>query len=1318
MKPNDLFTPGPAGPLTPAGDPARQAIDSLKGYAYQISAAALAWLAIGIDGKLFLEVAEDYAIVAGQALSAVQVKDTAGSGSVTLNTDSVRDAVVALVDLISRNPGRTVDLRYFTTSSVGTERALADRPGGEPGLVYWRKAAGGADLAPLRSILDGKDYPDSVRSFVRSRDDDTLRHDLLQKIHWDWGKPDFATVGQELEARLIVLGRDQFHLPADEARRLADVLMYHVLKKSILKNPEERVLSRSELYATIDAATCVSVPRAALDNFTQLAAAFVGALTRGAEVHGAFAAAELGWLIDGNQLPAPRAVISRMSLEDTVAEALADFGAGVLVGGSGLGKSLVSRAVGKRRGTDFAIVDLSDVDADETRRRLDVVFGRIGGMRPSVMVLEDLNHFDNPRVALSLGRVIEALRRRDCAALITCYRKPTVRTLADVDVDARAVVDSPYFSESEVKELVRINGGDPDKWGPLAYVSGAQGHPQLTHAFVVGMAKRGWPLQDMRDVVIRGLTSDDIDAARDAARRNLASALPEGARSLLYRLSLVAGRFDRPLALDIGALAPAILQTSESMDELVGPWIEVVARNLYRVSPLASTAGHEALSGEQQKSIHELIATKMLSRETIDAADANMILMHALAGKSESSLAALSYSVLTATTDSLGMLAESFFILRLVRTDRPIYPEDRSISGMLRLAQFTLMAAANEGDKLAECAHALLQENSREPNARLRGTFEVLALCSVLSTMGISNYLDDWLDMLRRLKALVETDTVFQSMKANLEEPSGDGNVSFYGMLFNIGATGMSSVERLEHVIDGLNALDAEERALWLTPGDRSFSDFSVFINGPWASEHTRNAVDATDAATRYQRMAEVMKGWGIRPLPLQCFAARSVMLDEYAGDKEAALAALDEAVATLGEDVILTRARAKIYWRHNDYQKSLQLLRSIADQVGRGNPVERAFAMREAAISAANVGEWDQAEAWFLEGQSAAAFGQGDDMRAMSIGLGADAAVAALKVGQLSRALKHLAETLVELQGIDADASLRTAYCHRVLRHTVLWFDSEIEHNDVKIGGEPIAMLPGTCSNPEPLPSIRDLPLGSLDIAWYMLAEAEISAGVDVGISSELRQRLVQGPILYFEVDLRKRRMSAAIRGLDHDAFAIHLWSYLDGMAYLRDQGSDLKTSFDVLAPTRGEVPQLGQERRSDPFVKELAVDAVFAYCIVAACTDRGDAISGLKDALECSLGTGYPGEVVFDYWESKKAAFEGLDKTIADMIDFVRQGEHIEPSTFWIIGLRFLEKANRSNFKRAFCHLLRSRNGPVGRGSSWRRVFVCRALRERFQA
>ncbi len=338
---SNLFTPGESFDAAPAGDSERQAIDALRGYAYQVAVSAIAWLDLGESGRLYLEVAEDYATVAGNALNAVQVKDTAASGSVTLKTKSVGDAIHTFVDLVGRNRGREVELRYFTTSSIGMEQRRVDRPAGEAGLVYWRKAAAGATSRPLRSILEGAGFTDPVREFVRTRDDDALRQDLLKKIHWDCGQPDLAGVRRELEERLIVFGRDRYHLAAKEASRLADVLIYHVLKKSVGKNADERALTRAELYSVIDAATGLFVPRAAVDAITRLACTLASGLV-GGPAGVALTATDIDWLFADRDLPALRLTIPRPELETAITQALQTRNLAVLVGGTGVGKSLAA----------------------------------------------------------------------------------------------------------------------------------------------------------------------------------------------------------------------------------------------------------------------------------------------------------------------------------------------------------------------------------------------------------------------------------------------------------------------------------------------------------------------------------------------------------------------------------------------------------------------------------------------------------------------------------------------------------------------------------------------------------------------------------------------------------------------------------------------------------------------------------------------------------------------------------------------------------------------------------------------------------------
>jgi hypothetical protein len=245
----------------PVGDPTREAVSSLRGYAYQVAASAIAWLGLDNESRLYLEVAEDYAVIAAEALKAIQVKDTAASASVTLNTEGVRDAIASFVNLVGLNSKRTVYLHYLTTSSIGLERDTKDRPSSEAGLVYWRKAAAGADVRPLRLILEGMRFPEEVKEFVRVRNDDQLRNDLLRKIFWDCGAPDLSEVQRELEDRLIVLARDWGGVPSTDARRLANTVMHYTLKKAVLDKASNRFLTRSELYEVIDGATRVSLSR-------------------------------------------------------------------------------------------------------------------------------------------------------------------------------------------------------------------------------------------------------------------------------------------------------------------------------------------------------------------------------------------------------------------------------------------------------------------------------------------------------------------------------------------------------------------------------------------------------------------------------------------------------------------------------------------------------------------------------------------------------------------------------------------------------------------------------------------------------------------------------------------------------------------------------------------------------------------------------------------------------------------------------------------------------------------------------------------------
>ena len=765
----------PAGTHTgmPQGDMAREAVDSLRGYAYQVTATALAWLDLDDRGRLYLEVAEDYATVAGDALAAVQVKDTAASGTITLRTASVRDAVASYVAMVERNPDLRVRMRYFTTSEIGQERAQVDRPDGEAGSAYWRRAAAGGDVAPLRAILEGDGFTPAVQAFVSGRDDEAVRDDLLRRVHWDCGQPDLANLRLEFEERLTVVGRDTFNLPARDARAFADALVHRVLLKATAEDGRSRFLTRAELYNAIETVATISMPRGVV---AELLAKVASGLP------GSPGSADLvpeDVLVQGASFPAPTGMIGRAEVERRLGEALRDGGLAILTGASGLGKSSTARATLRRRAS--AVVELRGEDAPATRRRVDAVIARLGGASADALILEDLDHFEEPSMTSVLGRLMEGCRRRDIVVVATCYRPPSTRVLTEIGASPSCLVECAYFCVEEACALVTLHGGGAEPWGRLAWASGGLGHPQLTHAFVVGMAARGWPASEAREVVLRGMGSDDTDSARDAARRGLAAALPDGTRATLYRLSLTRIRFDRQLALTVARAAPAIDQPGPGFDQLVGPWIEDVGRGRFRVSPLASDFGRDEMAEEERAVVHRTIAEALLRRRTVDAGDANAILMHALVGRSEVALTALAHSVMSAQAETFELVAEHMDILSLLGTDRPIFTGNAVISAMLRLAQFRIAAARKERENAAPIARALLAEARALPPS-LRNGFEAMALVTVLMTPDVADYLDEWVGLIVRFRELMRSEAILRVVERDAERDGFDLPATFFAI--------------------------------------------------------------------------------------------------------------------------------------------------------------------------------------------------------------------------------------------------------------------------------------------------------------------------------------------------------------------------------------------------------------------------------------------------------------------------------------------------------------------------------------------------------
>lgn len=580
----------------PSGDPRRQAVAALRGYAYQLYVSALAWAGLRQGERLYLEVVEDYAIAARDAVVGVQVKDTAASGSMTINTDDVLDALDSFVDLVERNPEQNVSLRFLTTSPIGKERDTSDRVAGIAVLEYWRLAASGAEVAPLRAALLRASISGRARSFIRTRDDERLRLDLLKRIHWDCGQANLEEVREQLEATLVEFGSERLQLSPSASKLLLAPTLEAVLD-TIVSGRADRVLVLADLLRLCEERTKITIGLTELAKLQQMALAPASA---------AFHLEASALFESVDELPWPTEMAAR---EEFIASALARLQSErflALAGGSGMGKTIAARLIARAFGGRWLVLDLHDLSAKETSHRLGSAFGLLAFQDCAGVILDDLNEIEVPDVARRLTRIVSALRRKDAACIVTGYRTLSVAVLEKLGVSDQTTLRLPNLSLDEVACLARQAGSTSAEQLERAYAYSGQGHPQLVHALLRILRRRGWDALENNADLSHSQLQADLESERAGLRRALLGALEEKTRVLLYRTSLLVGRFTRAVALRLADVPPAVQLPGEHLDTLVGPWLDEVGNEQLRLSPLIAGIGAEVLGAAEQ--------TEMLAR--------------------------------------------------------------------------------------------------------------------------------------------------------------------------------------------------------------------------------------------------------------------------------------------------------------------------------------------------------------------------------------------------------------------------------------------------------------------------------------------------------------------------------------------------------------------------------------------------------------------------------------------------------------------------------------------------------------------------------
>jgi hypothetical protein len=1237
------------------GDATRQATASLRGYAYQIYASAIAWMTLPEDGFLHLEVAEDYSTLVSNTLNAVQVKAT--KAAVTLNSKSVIDAINAFFLLRGRNPGRQITMEYLTTAEIGLEAEIAHRINGEAGLQYWTMASEGADVGLLKTRLLQLPLSAAANDFLSTAPDEAIRAELLTRLRWRCGEPGIVDVRRRLLDQAAAYCNRECE-PIVYADRFVDRLVANIIEAVVAGEKQGR--TRIDLVKAFQEVTRVSIPTSALDNI----------LRRGLVAHDAgrslTAAPAFEPLPFGTMNLAPReALIERATA------ALSEIGVAWFHAGAGYGKTTIAALVAERTKSQWSVARLRGMDAAATASKLRRVAVEIEISGVIDLVLDDLDHLSNPDVQEALSALLGILRRLSARLMITSNQPPAPMRLRHWFGAASVTVPVLDFTEPEVKDLVEAEGGDPEAFGRYVYFGSGAGHPQLAHALILGMKDRGWPYSEVQSLAALTGMDEDVEAVRAEIRSRLVSELPADQLHLLARLTLVFGAFSRAFALALAERANPIPLPGRAFDSLHGPWIDQVTGQKYRPSSLVSTLGKEMLGPAETKDFNAEIARLRIRGGSLDAGEVDGILNNALLGEAEDVLEVVFAATVTSDRADLPRLVDAFPTLLARSADTPLYNGSPTISAKLRMIQVLLLAAKGSPLGLQASLHALDSELILLADASYANVLKISTLSKLMFQPGVIDILPG---VMGRLAALLH-DPLAIEYAENMPEMAGEpSSIDF--MVRAIFAAQLASVRRIgtiSRLLDEISDLDEADRAFFLRPFVHHTGDKAIAVKAPWSAGVVNGVPGTEDLACEYIALAEKAIAVGDSEIASAAYETAATIFDE---DLKRPERALDILVEAAGKDPdhewSLQRHRARVLFHMQRYEEQLLIGVPLLPGLDRAN-IEMAYFLREIAIGNSHLGNHKDAADRYAEAAARASASELVDLQLMSIGLKADEAVEAFWAGQGTRAVTRLAEVLKALEQVDVAAGLRQKALWSYIPHTVAWM---VNHAIPAITDPNFeyAMAKGLNSNPNPDPAIAQLRRGPIEFVWAMLSTLETRLGVDAGVGRsmilpEWDSRIPTLADFMLRQDLHKRSVLTG----NVQEFCATVPGLMASIVWLNNAPADL----DPFNSPRGRVPTLADEHfpRFASFVVTRALTFIIAL-IFKGWSECVDEFIERQSALDLPMLSGEH-IAAFANGELLNPGDEIQSNFVGAVFQHFKVGRRLTPAELFITGVRLVEMA-----------------------------------------
>jgi len=834
-------------------NPRRQANYPIGAYVHQIWHSLLRWVDLKEDEALFLEGAEDIDFYRSDDVTVIQVKKT--PKPLTLSSKDALESIANFWRHKRQNPNVTIKFQFLTTAERGMERS---KPFGKvKGLDLWDDCKyQGADLKALRDFLSKQQrLPKDLRDFIKIAADEQLRLELLIPFEWNTGGNPQSFVEDVVRRKVSGYGDRVFNLQHSESVNAIPLLLKHVFDTA--RQKDGRWLYAADFRRLFEESITERVTRPELQKLRQTEASFaqfriqpgmIGIAGESIVVRPAES------ILEVLRPPHNERLVRRKRVVTDLLDRLNNRGMLVLRGSTGMGKSTLATAVAVSGPGNWRWLDMRGAEPEQVKVRLLHAAYLIEDSSEQIdCIVDDLNFDRQPDVyENALSRLIYAVKLKSGRFIITTQGMLPSHLVAHYDISPDTFFDVPLLSEQEVVELVS-NHGCPagsllNGWGQIIFIS-TKGHPQLAHARVINQEGKGWSVPTLDDWV----SSPGIDEIKREIRQRLREQLSsDDARTLLYRLSVFTGRFERKQALHLGRLEPQIRMPGDVFDSLVGPWIEHVDEKHFRVSPLLENTAIENFSKQELVELHCAAARSFLSLPSIDVLGFSSLLIHAFAARDKESLAAAVLSAFSkensASWAELSTFIGWFGFVKLEQGKR-LFAEDPFLSELLRRLQFKV-AAEIKPDLAVKVALVWEQEVRQLVDAQLPVEISRMSLVVFLNEVTSAERVP--FPIFRALSYLCEIYRVLKNIKAFLPETADKrdsletdyrllADPQFFLSLAKRRCKGAADIVELLAAMDELSGEEIEEFWQILSIND---NEATLLIDQGWLAESNAESPD------------------------------------------------------------------------------------------------------------------------------------------------------------------------------------------------------------------------------------------------------------------------------------------------------------------------------------------------------------------------------------------------------------------------------------------------------------------------------------------